>query len=268
MNLFVAIGRPCKVADAELPPQALKTGAAPFLRHLIGAVPDKIHTVLTDHGIQCTNRQRDPYAFQPIFARVCQEHAIEHRLTKTNHPWTNGRVERMNRTLKAATVKKYHDQTHQHLKEHLYAFRMAHLLAKRLKTLRGLTPYEYICQCWQKEPERFSVNPCHHTLGLNITDQLKSCGAALRGVLPSVDHRQHRYLYNRAEISHHPTRQRERRMQRFKSPRHAQRFLSAYGPIVSHFRPRHHRLSAPMYRQEMRQHFQTWQEITGAARTA
>jgi putative transposase len=71
-----------------------------------------------------------------------------------------------------------------------------------------------------------------------ITDKLKSYGAAKRELLPGVEHRQHRYLNNRAENSHQPTRQRERRMQRFKSPGHAQRFLSAYGPIAQHFRPR------------------------------
>ena len=98
-----------------------------------------------------------------------------------------------------------------------------------------------------------------------VTDQLKSYGAAQREVLPSVEHRQHRYLNNRAENSHQPTRQRERRMQRFKSPGQAQRFLAAYGPIASHFRPRRHRFSAPAYRQEMTQRFQTWQEITGIA---
>jgi Integrase core domain len=168
LSLFVAIDRTSKFAYAELPPEAIKTVAAQFLRHLIAAVPYRIHTVLTDSGIQFTNRQRDHYAFQHIFGRVCQEHGIEHRLTQTNHPWTNGQVERMNRTLKEATVKTYYYQTHQHLKEHLYAFLMAYHFAKRLKTLRGLTPYEYICQCWQKEPERFTVNPCHHTLGLNI----------------------------------------------------------------------------------------------------
>ncbi len=81
-------------------------------------------------------------------------------------------------------------------------------------------------------------------------------------MLPSVEHRQHRYLNNRAENSHQPTRQRERRMQRFKSPGHAQRFLSAYEPITQHFRPRRHLLPAPIYRQEMQQRFQTWQEIT------
>jgi hypothetical protein len=64
-------------------------------------------------------------------------------------------------------VKKYYYETHNHLKEHLQAFLMAYNFAKRLKTLKGLTPYEYICKCWQKEPERFTVNPCHHTLGLN-----------------------------------------------------------------------------------------------------
>jgi putative transposase len=101
-----------------------------------------------------------------------------------------------------------------------------------------------------------------------ITDQLKSYGAALREVLPSVEHRQHRYLNNRAENSHQPTRQRERRMGRFKSPGHAQRFLSTYGPITSHFPPRRHRLSAPAYRQEMRQRFQAWQEITSSAMAA
>jgi putative transposase len=96
-----------------------------------------------------------------------------------------------------------------------------------------------------------------------ITDKLRSYGAAKREMLLSVAHRQQRYLNNRAENSHQPTRQRERRMQRFKSPGHAQRFLSAYGPIASHFRPRRHLLPAPVYRQAMRQRFQAWQEITG-----
>jgi putative transposase len=82
-----------------------------------------------------------------------------------------------------------------------------------------------------------------------MTDKLKSYGAAKREMLPSVEPRQHRSLNNRAENSHQPTPQRERRMPGFKSPEHAQRFLSAYGPIAQHFRPRRHRLSAPEYRQ-------------------
>jgi putative transposase len=101
-----------------------------------------------------------------------------------------------------------------------------------------------------------------------ITDQLNSYGAALRDILPRVEHRQHRDLNNRAEHSHQPTRQRERRRQRFKSPSHAQRVLSADGSIVSHVRPQRHRLSPPMSRQEMRQRFQTWPAMTGSARAA
>ena len=100
---------------------------------------------------------------------------------------------------------------------------------------------------------------------VDVTDQLRSYGAAMRELLPGVEHRQHRYLNNRAKNSHQPTRQRERHMQRFKSAGHAQRFLAAYGPIASHFRPRCHRLSAPAYRQEMQQRFRTWREITGLA---
>src|SRR5262249_52353493 len=95
-----------------------------------------------------------------------------------------------------------------------------------------------------------------------VTDKLKSYGAAKRELLPGVAHRQHRYLNNRAENSHQPTRQRERRMQRFKSPGHAQRFLSACGPIAQHFRPRRHRFSAPTYRQDLRKRFPICHAIT------
>jgi putative transposase len=101
-----------------------------------------------------------------------------------------------------------------------------------------------------------------------ITDKLVSYGAAKHELLPGVEHRQHRYLNNRAENSHQPTRQRERRMQGFKAPGQAQRFLAAYGPIAQHFRPRRHLLSAPEYRHEMAQRFQMWGEITGTVMAA
>lgn len=167
LYLFVAIDRTSKFAYAELVERAGKVEAAQFLRNLIATVPYRIQIVLTDNGIQFTNRKRDRYAFAHIFSRVCQEHDIEHRLTKPNHPWTNGQVERMNRTLKEATVKRYYYESHQQLKAHLANFLNAYNFAKRLKMLHGLTPYEYIIRCWQKEPERFKINPTHHTVGLN-----------------------------------------------------------------------------------------------------
>jgi putative transposase len=101
-----------------------------------------------------------------------------------------------------------------------------------------------------------------------ITDKLKSYGAAKREFLPGVEHRQSRYLNNRCENSHRPTRQREYHMQGCKSPGHAQRFLSAYGPTAQHFRPKRHQLSASKYRQEMQNRCASWAEVTGTERAA
>jgi len=98
-----------------------------------------------------------------------------------------------------------------------------------------------------------------------ITDKLASYSAAARDVLPGVAHRRHKGLNKRAENAHQPTRERERRMRRFKSPGHAQRSLAAYGPIVGHCRPRRHRLSAAAYRETRHERFATWRAVTGVA---
>jgi transposase InsO family protein len=102
-----------------------------------------------------------------MFDRICRQHGIEHRLTKPNHPWANGQVERMNRTLEEATVRRYHYETGRQLREHLAAFLEAYNFAKRLKTLRGLTPYEQICNAWTDQPDRFRYDPAHLISGLN-----------------------------------------------------------------------------------------------------
>ncbi len=95
-----------------------------------------------------------------------------------------------------------------------------------------------------------------------ITDKLKSYGAAKAEIIPGVEHRHHKGLNNRAEDSHQPTRLRERVMRRFKSAGHAQRFLSAFGIISNHFRPRRHLLTAERYREEMRLRFAQWVEVS------
>src|SRR6187431_417621 len=170
LYLFVAIDRTSKFAFAQLHPTAKVKTAANFLAALIKTVPYRIHTVLTDNGIQfgdSIQHRSGPTARYRLhmFDRVCREHDIEHRFTKPNHPWTNGQVERMNRSLKEATVKRYHYDTHRQLEDHLAAFLDAYNFAKRLKTLGGLTPYEAICKAWADKPDRFRCDPTHFTSG-------------------------------------------------------------------------------------------------------
>jgi transposase-like protein len=102
-----------------------------------------------------------------------------------------------------------------------------------------------------------------------VTDKLRSYGAALRTLgMPSIDHRSHKGLNNRAENSHQPTRERERAMKGFRSAGGAQRFLGAFSFISPHFRPRRHLLTASDYRREMTERFAVWNEATGVPASA
>jgi putative transposase len=94
-----------------------------------------------------------------------------------------------------------------------------------------------------------------------ITDKLKSYSAAKAEVMPSVEHLHQKYKNNRAENSHQPTRLREKEMRRFKSAGQAQRFLSAFGLISSHFRVGRHLYSANGYREVMRDRFAVWKDV-------
>jgi transposase-like protein len=183
LYLYVAIDRTSKFAVVQLVKKTGRGSASAFLERLIAAVPYKIHTVLTDNGIQFTFLPR--YANGPtakymthMFDMRCRENGIEHRLTKIKHPWTNGQVERMNRTIKEATVKRYHYESHKQLENHLDDFINAYNYGRRLKTLKGLTPYEYICKIWTEEPKRFKLNPLQQSLGPNILVRLVRSAAA------------------------------------------------------------------------------------------
>ena len=172
LYLFVAIDRTSKFAFVQLVESASRVTASAFLEALVEAVPYRIHTVLTDNGIQFRFAPR--YANGPtarymthMFAMRCRDYGIEHRFTKINHPWTNGQVERMNRTIKDVTVRRFHYDSHDQLRRHLDDFVAAYNFAKRLKRLRGLTPYEFICKAWADEPDRFTLNPHHQMPGLN-----------------------------------------------------------------------------------------------------
>ena len=130
LRIFVAIDRTSKFMFARLEEKATRAIACQFLRELIEVVAYQIHTVLTDNGIQFRHppRYRDGPAARlagHLFDRVCAANDIEHRLTKPNHPKSsrdrlrgkrslqNGQVERTNRTIKEATVKHYHYDSHE-----------------------------------------------------------------------------------------------------------------------------------------------------------
>ena len=182
LYLFVAIDRTSKFAFTELHEKATTAVSREFLLHLIAAVPYKIHTVLTDNGLHFTDPRGTSWTAAEIkeliarkepfrahaFEYTCATADIDHRLTKPKHPWTNGQVERMNRTIKDATVKRFYYETHDQLRSHLADFVTAYNFARRLKTLKGLTPYEYICKLWTREPDRFTLDPLQQMPGLNI----------------------------------------------------------------------------------------------------
>ncbi len=185
LYLFVGIDRTSKFGITQLVDKADRKTAWEFLEHLLKAVPYRIHTILTDNGIQFAEQPRNrntAYSRQMRFDMICEANSIEHRLTKPNHPWScedqktvrgtvfpsNGQVERMNRTIKDATNKRFHCDSHDQLRTHLGDFMDAYNFGRRLKTLSGLTPYEYICKIWTPVPDRFILNPIHQMPGLNI----------------------------------------------------------------------------------------------------
>jgi transposase InsO family protein len=181
LYLIVAIDRTSKFAFVELHEKVARQTAGDFLRRLIAAVPYKVHTVLTDNGTHFTTPGNTSSAApdiraaldagEPVWAHAfeyaCAQNDIDHRLTKPKHPWTNGQVERMNRTIKDATVKRYFYETHDQLRAHLRDFVDAYNFARRLKTLRGLTPYEFICKAWTLQPHRFTISALQKMPGLN-----------------------------------------------------------------------------------------------------
>jgi transposase InsO family protein len=122
------------------------------------------------YGIQFTEQPRNwntAWSRQMPFDMICEANDIEHRLTKPNHQWTNGQVEQMNRTIKEATVKRFHYDSHDQLRTHLADFMAAYNFARKLKTLSALTPYEYITKIWMSEPDRVIVNSIYRMPGLN-----------------------------------------------------------------------------------------------------
>jgi transposase InsO family protein len=167
--LFLAIDRVSKFAHVAFFDANTKLNGAAFLRQVVAAFPYRLHTVLTDNGMAFAelpkNRGRHPEIEAifggHVFDRVCDEHGITHKLTKPYHPWTNGQAERMNRTVKEATIKAFHYPDLEALKAHVLAFVTAYNFAKHLKALRWRTPFQAVCDAWNVDPSAFKIDPRH-----------------------------------------------------------------------------------------------------------
>ena len=136
-------------------------------------LPYKLHTVLTDNGMAFADLPKNRHSRMQkwlgphIFDRVCVEHGIQHKLTKPYHPWTNGQAERMNRTIKDATIKAFHYPDLDSLKAHVLAFVSVYNFAKHLKALRWRTPFQAITDAWLKDHTPFKIDPRHLIPGPN-----------------------------------------------------------------------------------------------------
>ncbi len=167
--MFLAIDRVSKFVHVAFFDANTKLNGVAFLRQVVAAFPYRIHTVLTDNGMAFAdlprNRGRHPEIEAVfgghIFDRVCDQHGIEHRLTKPYHPWTNGQAERMNRTVKEATIKTFHYPGLAALRAHVLAFVTAYNFAKHLKALRWRTPFQAVCDAWKDDPSSFKIDPHH-----------------------------------------------------------------------------------------------------------
>jgi transposase-like protein len=167
LHMFLAIDRVSKFTHVAFYDAATKMNGAAFLREVIAVFPYALHTVLTDNGMAFADLPKNRtgpsrrWLGPHIFDRVCREHGIKHRLTKPYHPWTNGQAERMNRTVKDATIKVFHYPDLESLKAHILAFVTAYNFAKHLKRLQWRTPFQAICEAWAKDPTPFKINPHH-----------------------------------------------------------------------------------------------------------
>jgi transposase InsO family protein len=167
--LFLAIDRVSKFAHVGFFDANTKANGAAFLREVAEVFPYRVHAVLTDNGMAFADLPKDRGRYPEfeaifgghVFDRVCDEHGIEHRLTKPYHPWTNGQAERMNRTVKEATIKTSHYPDLEALRAHILAFVTAYNFAKHLKALRWRTPFQAVCDAWQADPSAFRIDPRH-----------------------------------------------------------------------------------------------------------
>ena len=169
--LFVGIDRKTRSVYAELYDKMTTANTCIFLKNLIAHFPFKINKILTDNGAQFTYKllakHLTPKNKIHPFDEICEIEKIEHRLTQFCHPWTNGLVERMNRTIKEETIKVYFYENLDELKKHLMLWLLMYNHKKKLKSLKYNSPYDIILKEFNENKLNFHRNPFHEKTGLN-----------------------------------------------------------------------------------------------------
>jgi transposase InsO family protein len=166
--LFVAIDRATRLLYHEVYDSKTSENTETFINNCLAFFPFGITHILTDNGLEFTNRliksKKGEYCVKPSkLDIVCKENSISHRLTKPNTPQTNGMVERVNGTIKNATILKeeYKDKTA--MEQALIASLVHYILFRRhgglRRELKVKTPIEAIYKWFELKPEIFNQNP-------------------------------------------------------------------------------------------------------------
>jgi transposase InsO family protein len=168
--IFVGICRISKFVFVRVYERQTAENAVAFLNGLVQAFPFKVHTILTDNGSQFTHTAhilRLKPSSRHKFDLLCSKLGIKHKTTAPYTPQTNGQVERFNRTLKEATIQKYHYDDISQAVTHLDDFIIAYNVGKKLSALKRKTPMQFILNTFKENPTLFNINPHHLLLGLN-----------------------------------------------------------------------------------------------------
>lgn len=170
-SLFVAIDRVSKFAYACLYQRKTMNCALDFLDKVFLFYPYRIHRILTDNGSQFTYRCmpeiRKPKGRRHPFTQKCMDKGVKHKLTNFFSPQTNGQVERMNQTIKDATIKMFEYETVEQFKLNLEDYLNWYNTVKKLRALKRKAPYDFIKEQYKINPKIFNKNPEHHCAGLN-----------------------------------------------------------------------------------------------------
>lgn len=171
-NMFFAFDRQSKIAFARLYDYAHPENGPDFLDALVKAIPYRIRSVLTGAGKQFVNQNTahesgtDNATIHP-FSLACRHRRIDHDLLPPDQPWNIGQIGTVRAPVRGTPPSGVHYESHDDLREHFLAFFETYNFDRRLKTLRGLTPFEYVCRCWEEQPLSFRHDPRNYGRMLN-----------------------------------------------------------------------------------------------------